>query len=346
MARKLADSRHLAFTVERRRAPRRSARRCDALEGQSPPTSRRLAGRAPRRTSALSEPMAAMAATPRAMQSTKMTKPPAPLRSSRSARRERKRQGQPADGLGSGDAGGGHEAAARRLAPRGGDAAVGEAAPCGRSAWPAQVMGDEEEGGLPVARFSAEQQVHDLGAGGAVEIAGRLVGKDELRAGRERAGDGDALLLAAGELRRENGRRDGRARLRQAPRAAARRHRRGRRTRAAAPRSRCAVMVGTRWKDWKTMPILAAAETRQIVLVERSRNRRRHRDAARVARSSPAMIISSVDLPEPERPTTAIDSPAATFRSNPRNMATGPAREGSVTCTSSSRIAGWGCFRV
>ena len=59
------------------------------------------------------------------------------------------------------------------------------------------------------------------------------------------------------------------------------------------------------------------------------------------------MIMSSVDLPEPERPTTAIDSPAATFRSNPRNMATGPAREGSVTCTSSSLMAASeGCFRV
>ena len=35
-----------------------------------------------------------------------------------------------------------------------------------------------------------------------VEVAGRLVGEDDLRAARQRAGDGDALLLAAGELGR------------------------------------------------------------------------------------------------------------------------------------------------
>ena len=37
----------------------------------------------------------------------------------------------------------------------------------------------------------------------AVEVAGRLVGEDDLRARAERAGDGDALLLAARQLRRE-----------------------------------------------------------------------------------------------------------------------------------------------
>ena len=37
-------------------------------------------------------------------------------------------------------------------------------------------------------------------AGRLVEVAGRLVGEDEARAGGERPADGDALLLAAGEL--------------------------------------------------------------------------------------------------------------------------------------------------
>ena len=40
------------------------------------------------------------------------------------------------------------------------------------------------------------------------------------------------------------------------------------------------------------------------------------------------MTMSSVDLPEPLGPTTAMASPAGTLRSMPRRMATGPAREG------------------
>ena len=49
------------------------------------------------------------------------------------------------------------------------------------------------------------QQREDLAAGGRVEVAGRLVGEHHARARDERAGDGDALLLAAGELGRAVG---------------------------------------------------------------------------------------------------------------------------------------------
>ena len=52
------------------------------------------------------------------------------------------------------------------------------------------------------AAASIGQQAHDLLAVGGVEIAGGLVGQDQLRGGDEGAGDGDALLLAAGELLR------------------------------------------------------------------------------------------------------------------------------------------------
>src|SRR6476646_5189917 len=44
------------------------------------------------------------------------------------------------------------------------------------------------------------QQLHDVGAGLGVEVAGRLVGEDDGRFADQGAGDGDALLLAAGEL--------------------------------------------------------------------------------------------------------------------------------------------------
>ena len=61
-------------------------------------------------------------------------------------------------------------------------------------------MGDQDERRAVGAR-QLEQEVHDLLAGGAVEIAGRLVGQQELGPTHEGAGDGDALLLAARELR-------------------------------------------------------------------------------------------------------------------------------------------------
>ena len=50
--------------------------------------------------------------------------------------------------------------------------------------------------------LDVEQQVHDVAAGGRVEIARRFVGQDDRRIVRERAGDGNALLLAARQLRR------------------------------------------------------------------------------------------------------------------------------------------------
>ena len=51
----------------------------------------------------------------------------------------------------------------------------------------------------PVAVQRLEQP-HDLLAGGAVEVAGRLVGQENARLVHQRPGDGHALPLAAGEL--------------------------------------------------------------------------------------------------------------------------------------------------
>src|SRR3954469_8135365 len=47
------------------------------------------------------------------------------------------------------------------------------------------------------------ENAHDLVAHGGVEIAGRLVGEHDARLSDDGARDGDALLLAAGELRRK-----------------------------------------------------------------------------------------------------------------------------------------------
>src|SRR3546814_13521591 len=48
-------------------------------------------------------------------------------------------------------------------------------------------------------------ELEDLGAGARVEVSGRLVGEDDLRARREGAGHSDTLLLAAGEIARPMG---------------------------------------------------------------------------------------------------------------------------------------------
>ena len=48
----------------------------------------------------------------------------------------------------------------------------------------------------------AAQEGEDLATGAAVEVAGRLVGEDHRRPSGERAGDGDALLLAARQFAR------------------------------------------------------------------------------------------------------------------------------------------------
>jgi hypothetical protein len=45
------------------------------------------------------------------------------------------------------------------------------------------------------------QQLQDVAAGGRVQVAGRLVGKQDRGIVGEGAGDGNALLLAAGQLR-------------------------------------------------------------------------------------------------------------------------------------------------
>ena len=66
----------------------------------------------------------------------------------------------------------------------------------------------------------AVQQLEDLHAGTEVELAGRLVGEQDRVPGRERAGDRDALLLAAGELVREVVGRGSRARPGRASRVA------------------------------------------------------------------------------------------------------------------------------
>ena len=62
-------------------------------------------------------------------------------------------------------------------------------------------MGDHHDGGALLVQLG--EQVHHLLAILGVEVAGGLVGEDELGVGDYGAGDGHALLLSARELLRE-----------------------------------------------------------------------------------------------------------------------------------------------
>ncbi len=62
-----------------------------------------------------------------------------------------------------------------------------------------RVVRDHDDRLLELAVEQLEQ-VEDLAGRGAVEVAGRLVGDEEIGVGDDRPGDRDALLLAAGEL--------------------------------------------------------------------------------------------------------------------------------------------------
>ena len=57
------------------------------------------------------------------------------------------------------------------------------------------VVGDHHDRLAELAHRPAHE-VEDLGAGAGVEVAGWLVGKDDRRTRRQRAGDGHPLLLA------------------------------------------------------------------------------------------------------------------------------------------------------
>ena len=114
-------------------------------------------------------------------------------------------------------------------------------------------MGDHDDRVAVVVDELAQQREH-VAAGAGVERAGGLVGEDDLGAGDERAGDRDALLLAAGQLRgavaqafvEADARRD----LAHVDRACARRPSR----RSGRPMFWATVSDGIRLKAWKTKP--------------------------------------------------------------------------------------------
>ena len=161
----------------------------------------------------------------------------------------------------------------------------------------------------PLVDGVAQQREH-LAAGARVQRAGRLVGEHDLRLGDERARDRDALLLAARQLRGPVARPVAEADAARARRATAGAARRRPASRDGSATFCSAVSAPSRLNDWKTKPMLLAAQAGERLLARgrRARGRRGARGPP-VGRSSPAANCSSVDLPEPDGPMTAVNVP-------------------------------------
>src|SRR5690606_15034765 len=97
-------------------------------------------------------------------------------------------------------------------------------------------------------------------------------------------------------------------------------------------------MVGIRWNAWNRMPILRPRNEASASSSSSPRAWPSMRTLPALGRSMPPITASRVDLPEPDGPTTLTELPAATSRSTPRRILTGPAALDSVTWTSRNSI--------
>ena len=188
--------------------------------------------------------------------------------------------------------------------------------PVGDVADDGEVVGDEEVG-EPELLLQLDEQVQHLRLDRDVERRHRLVGDDELRLQDERAGDPDALALAAAEL----------------VRVAAQASRAPSPTRSSTSTTRSAPLLraATPWiarpsptmsptrirgsseptESWKMICM-----SRRAVLQLRPRDAdqvdaRRRRSRPRSARSARISVRPSVDLPQPDSPTSPSVSPRA-----------------------------------
>src|ERR1700722_1776117 len=94
-----------------------------------------------------------------------------------------------------------------------------------------------------------------------------------------------------------------------------------------------AVMVGYSAYDWNTMAMSRSFGATALTILPSIRI------SPSLALSSPAMIASSVDLPQPDGPTSAMNSPVCASRSMPLRTSTEPKRLVSRETVSVAMIA-------
>ena len=170
----------------------------------------------------------------------------------------------------------------------------------------------------PRSRFRAKSRSMIELAGGLVEVAGRLVGHQDRRV---RARWRGRSPRAAARRRKAAPGSDAGAR-RAPPRCSSRF---GAResvvarppVRGAARRFPAPSWSGTRWKDWNTMPMRRPRKRASASSSRPARSVPSTTTLPESGRSSPAMVISSVDLPEPDGPTRPTASPRADLEGNP-----------------------------
>ncbi len=85
------------------------------------------------------------------------------------------------------------------------------------------------------------------------------------------------------------------------------------------------VRVGRSWKNWKMTPTVRPRQTAVWPSERWLRWVPPTQTSPCVARSIPVIMFMSVDLPEPDLPTTARNSPESTWRSMSRSARNGPA---------------------
>ena len=164
------------------------------------------------------------------------------------------------------------------------------------------VVGDDNDGGARA--LSSRRIVHDPGAGGVSRLPVGSSARSSRGFADHGPGDRHALAFAAGELARvvpqpvaephalERDRRPGAgARAAGSPCRAAR-----------WPRCRAALTPSERWNCWKTNPIVWARSAESSRVVQRRRRRGRRCGLAGGRRSREPMMLSIVDLPEPDGP--------------------------------------------
>ena len=172
--------------------------------------------------------------------------------------------------------------------------------------------------------LSSVEQVQDRGAGGAVEVAGGLVGQHDRRPADQGAGDGHPLALAARQLRRPGVWSGGRARpgeRRGGPLAAAGEACPGIQQPVGDVVQRAGVLGQEELLEHEADP--GGPQRGQLPVGQGGHVEAGDPHRPAVGRSRVPIRCSSVDLPDPDGPTIATSSPCATVKLTPRSATTG-----------------------